>query len=132
MKNLLIETLEYFFEHGISESDIIEVIITYRNSPLKLSWKEFAKAARCINYDISYKKQIIDPDLKIAYVDSDGDNSILYRIVTNNIETWDTKKWNKRTSEFNMKPSYLIKRDLHNVWLQDTDAQNYLQIHQLD
>ena len=132
MINLLIETLEYFFEHGVTDNDIFEVIITYRNSPLKLSWKEFAEAARCINYDISYKKQIIDPDLKIVYVDSDGDNSILYRTVINNIERWDTKKWNKRTSEFNMKPSYLIERNLHSVWIHDTDALSYLQIRNLD
>lgn len=132
MINLLIETIEYFFEHGVTENDIVEVIITYRNSPLKLSWKEFAEAARCINYDISYTNQIIDPDLKIVYVDSDGDNSILYRVVTGNIERWDTKKLNKRTSEFNMKPSYLINRNLHNAWLHDTNRQKYLQIHQLD
>ena len=62
MTNLLIETLEYFFEHGVTESDIIEVIITYGDNPLKLSWKEFAKAARLINYDNSYRHQIIDPD----------------------------------------------------------------------
>ena len=134
MTNLLIETLEFFFEHGVTENDIIEVIITYRNSPLKLSWKEFAKAARCIKYDNLYKKQIIDPDLKIVYNDCDGGKLILYRKVNNNyIEAWDTKKCNdKPTSEFDMKPSYLIERNLHSAWIHDTDALSYLQIHQLD
>ena len=31
MTNLLIETLEYFFEHGVTENDIVEVIITYKS-----------------------------------------------------------------------------------------------------
>lgn len=133
MTNLLIETLEYFFEHGVTENDIVEVIITYKNNPVKLSWKEFAKAARFIKYDNSYKHQIIDPDLKIVYNDCDGANSILYRTIDNGIEMWDTRKCNEpNMSEFDMKPSYLIERNLHSVWLHDTDALSYLQIHQLD
>ena len=133
MTNLLIETLEYFFEHGVTENDIVEVIITYKNNPVKLSWKEFAKAARFIKYDKSYKKQIIDPDLKIIYNDCDGDTSILYRTVGDGIEMWDTRKCNEpHMGEFNMKPSYLIERNLHSVWIHDTDALSYLQIHQLD
>lgn len=134
MINLLIETLEYFFEHGVTESDIIEVIITYGNNPLKLSWKEFAKAARLINYDNSYRHQIIDPDLKIIYTDYEGDNSILYRTVNNNIEMWNEKKCDSEPNigEFNMKPSYLIERNLHSVWVHDTNALSYLQIRNLD
>ncbi len=86
LTNLFEETLKQIFESNKTQSDIVWV--GSEDGQLVITWNEFAKIAKTINYDSGFGCQVIAKDLVVLF----KDDSWLERREYDGSEWWEYKR----------------------------------------